>query len=180
MHILLLTWLLYLNVKNKTWRFLPKYYPNLIYVVFFNGLYYFLVHKKVLWDLKSVLFSKKVIRIIHACIINPLFLLLFLSKFPNSLLKQIIYINKWVAISIIIEWLFLKNKAVVFYRGWNLGWSLGIYIKMYLFSLLLKKKPCLTILLSIGCTVCFLIKFKTPVRKNMRKQFKGLKKFILG
>ena len=32
MHILLLAWLFQKNTKNNTWKQLPKYYPNILYV----------------------------------------------------------------------------------------------------------------------------------------------------
>ena len=37
MHILLLTWLFQENTKNKTWKQLPKYYPNILYVACLIG-----------------------------------------------------------------------------------------------------------------------------------------------
>ena len=66
--------------------------------------------------------------------------------------------------------LFYKKGKIAFYRGWNIGWSMVIYIKMYIFCLLFNKKPILTLILSIIDTICFLLKFKIPVRKNLRKQ----------
>src|SRR4051812_34920162 len=170
MHILLLAWLFLENYKNKTWKQLPKHYPNTLYVALFNWLYYFLVHHKLLWELQSKLFNKKTLKIIHICIINPLLILLYLSNLPNTLVKQFIYVVRWIIISTMVEWLFYKKGKIVFYHGWNIGWSIVIYIKMYLFCLLLNKKPILIMNLSIIDTICFLLKFNIPVRKNMIKQ----------
>jgi hypothetical protein len=173
MHILLLAWLLLENYKNKTWKQFPKYYPNIFYVALFNCLYYFLVHHKFLWELQSTIINRKALKIIHICIINPLLILLYLSNLPNTFIKQFFYVVRWIITSTMVEVLFKNKKKIAFYRGWNLGWSMAIYIKMYIFCLLLNKKPILTLILSIIDTICFLLKFKIPVRKNMKKQIRN-------
>ena len=175
MHILLLAWLFRENYKNKTWKQLPKYYPNILYVALFNWLYYFLVQHKLLWELQSNFFNRKTLKIIHICIINPLLILFYLSNLPNTFVKQFIYVVRWIIISTLVEGLFYKEGKIAFYRGWNIGWSMVIYIKMYIFCLLFNKRPILTLILSIIETICFLLKFKIPVRKNLRKQFRKWK-----
>ena len=172
MHILLLTWLFQENTKNKTWKQLPKYYPNILYVSMFNWFYYFLVGNKLLWELQSSIINRKTLKIIHICIINPLLILFYLSNLPDTFVKQFIYVVRWIIISTMVERLFYKEGKIAFYRGWNIGWSMVIYIKMYIFCLLFNKKPILTLILSIIDTICFLLKFKIPVRKNLRKQFR--------
>ena len=172
MHILLLAWLFQENTKNKTWKQFPKHYPNILYVALFNWLYYFLVGNKLLWELQSSIINRKTLKIIHICIINPLLILFYLSNLPNTFVKQFIYVVRWITISTMVEGLFYKEGKIAFYRGWNIGWSMVIYIKMYIFCLLFNKKPILTLILSIIDTICFLLKFKIPVRKNMRKQFR--------
>ena len=149
MHILLLAWLFQENNKNKTWKQLPKYYPNILYVVMFNLIYYFLVGNKLLWELQSSIINRKTLKIIHICMINPLLILLYLANLPNTLVKQFIYVVRWITISTMVEWLFYKKGKISFYHGWNLGWSMVIYIKMYIFCLFFKKKPFLTLILSI-------------------------------
>ena len=173
MHILLLAWLFQENTKNKTWKQFPKYYPNILYVALFNWLYYFLVRNKLLWELQSSIINRKTLKIIHICIINPLLILLYLSNLPNTFVKQFIYVIRWFTISTLVEGLFYKEGKISFYRGWNIGWSMVIYIKMYLFCLLFNKKPILTLILSIIDTIFLLLKFKIPVRKNLRKQFRN-------
>ena len=89
MHILLLAWLFRENNKNKTWKQLPKYYPNILYVALFNWLYYFLVQTNYCGNYNQILFNRKTLKIIHICIINPLLILFYLSNLPNYLCKTI-------------------------------------------------------------------------------------------
>ena len=126
-----------------------------------------------MWDFKSRIFKPKVIRALHILIINPLLILLYLSNVPKPFLKKVIYISKWVLISTFTEWIGKKKfKMLTFDHGWHLGWSMCIYIKLYIFSLLMIKRPLLTWIFSIISTVYFLYIFKVPLKKNMKDYLK--------
>ena len=159
MHIILALFLLIQNIKRKTWRYVSKYRLCIFYVSFFNLIYYILCKDFLMWDFKSRIFKPKVIRALHILIINPLLILLYLSNVPKPFLKKVIYISKWVLIS-------------TFDHGWHLGWSMCIYIKLYIFSLLMIKRPLLTWTFSIISTVYFLYIFKVPLKKNMKEYLK--------
>ncbi|MDP4171582.1 MAG: CBO0543 family protein [Bacillota bacterium] len=117
----------------------------------------------------------KEIRILHLLIIMPLLTLLFLSKSPKKLSRQIPYICKWVLASSIIEWIGQRIfKMIYFTNGWHIGWSICIYIKMYSFSLLMTKKPLITWFMSVASTVCFVYVFKVPVKENLREYYKEM------
>lgn len=171
MHLALVLWLLFLNIRKKTWIHLHKYSSSMIYVMFFNALYYYLAKKKLPWDFRSEIFDKRIVRSLHIFLINPLLILLFLSSFPKSLLKQIIYILKWLSITSSVEWFALKKyKAIFFQHGWNMWWSALVYLKMFVFSYLLTKKPVLTVGLSTFSILFFLIVFKIPLRNEILRK----------
>ena len=173
MHIILAVFLLIQNIKRKTWRYVSKYCLCIFYVSFFNLIYYILCKDFLMWDFKSRIFKPKVIRALHILIINPLLMLLYLSNVPKSFLKKVIYISKWVLISTCIEWIGKKKFKMLFFdHGWHLGWSMCIYIKLYIFSLLMIKRPLLTWIFSIISTVYFLYIFKVPLKKNMKEYLK--------
>ena len=90
-------------------------------LIMFNVFYYFLVGNKLMWELQSSIINRKTLKIIHTCIINPLLILLYLSNLPNTLVKQFIYVVRWITISTIVEGLFYKKGKIAFYRGWNIG-----------------------------------------------------------
>ncbi|MET3683230.1 hypothetical protein ABID56_001321 [Alkalibacillus flavidus] len=172
MHILFSLLLLALNIQKKTWRNFTNYYPALIYVCVFNVLYYILCRDFLMWELKDKTLSKSVVRALHILVIVPLLILLYLSNLPVSLSKQIVYINKWIIISIFVEFIGQKLKMISFHNGWNLYWSILIYIKMYTYSILMINRPLLTWVISTASTISFLIMFKVPVKHNVQTQLK--------
>lgn len=169
MHIILIIWLLYLNLKNQTWRSIPRYSGSILYVIFFNGMYFYLCKDRLLWDFRAPILTKKALRRIQIFLITPLFILLFLSKFPKTLFKRIFYIIKWIGMSLIIEWVALQRGNIVFKYGWNLRWSMFVYTFMYPFSYLISIKPLITLVLSFLSTVFLLIRFRIqiPIFKHL-------------
>ena len=170
MHILLAIWLLYLNLKNQTWRSFPQFSRSIIYVISFNGLYFFLCKDRLLWDFRSSYLKVKTVRRLQIFLITPLFILLFLSKYPKNLYNRILYICKWMGMSLLIESIALKRGAIIFKNGWNLNWSTIIYILMYVFSYLMSIKPLLTFTLSFAPTLFLLYHFQIPL--PLIKKFK--------
>ncbi|NIK11724.1 hypothetical protein FHR85_001107 [Alkalibacillus almallahensis] len=178
MHIIFSLLLLALNIRKKTWRNLPKYYHVLIYVSVFNCLYYVLCRDFPMWELKCKTLSARAVRILHILVVVPLLILLYLSNVPKSLSKQIVYICKWIIVSMFVEFIGQKLKLISFYNGWNLYWSILIYTKMYIYSMLMVKKPLLTWMISIVSTIFFLLMFKVPVKNNLKMQLAGCRSKI--
>ena len=173
MHIILALFLLILNIKRKTWRYVSKFRLCIFYVSFFNLIYYILCKDFLMWDFKSKVLKPKVIRCLHILVIDPLLILLYLSDIPKPFLERVIYISKWVVISTFIEWIGKKKFKMLFFdNGWHIGWSMWIYIKMYICSLLMIKRPLLTWIISIISTVHFLYIFKVPLKKNIKDYLK--------
>ena len=103
MHIILALFLLILNIKRKTWRYVSKFRLCIFYVSFFNLIYYILCKDFLMWDFKSKVLKPKVIRCLHILVIDPLLILLYLSDIPKPFLERVIYISKWVVISTLIS-----------------------------------------------------------------------------
>ncbi|WP_416149006.1 hypothetical protein ACM26V_22510 [Salipaludibacillus sp. HK11] len=173
MHILSGLALIMLNTYYKTWRRIRDVWPGIVYVVFFNGLFYVLTKNMnpSPWVFNSKQMSPKTLKVYHLLVIMPLLLLLFLSNSPRSLSKQISYILKWTVGSSLIEAIGNKLHAISFFRKWTIGWSALIYVSMYTFSLLILVKPVLTMSLSIMSTFFFVKQFNVPIA--------SLKSFLL-
>ena len=98
--------------------------------------------------------NRKILKIIHICIINPLLILFYLSNLPNTFVKQFIYVVRWIIISTMVEWTILS-------RGENclLSWldyrmvNGHLYKNVHYFVYCLNKKPILTLFLSIIDTI---------------------------
>ncbi|MCU9613010.1 hypothetical protein OEV98_05530 [Caldibacillus lycopersici] len=123
-----------------------------------------------MWEFTSRILSKNAVRTFHLCIINPLLILLYLSKLPKTNGKRILYVCQWIGLSAFTEWLGNKYLHMITFRnGWNLGWSICIYINMYTLTLLMRKRFLLAWVLSFFTTWCYVKIFHIPVKKNMQE-----------
>ena len=114
-------------ISLNSWRDIPKYCKNLIYTTIFSGLYYLLCRRHLVWEFNPGSFQCRLIRFIYAVIVTPLLTLLFLSKFPNTLMSQIVYFIKWVLFVTIMEHFAHKQKLIRYAHGWSIYWSGVIY-----------------------------------------------------
>ena len=165
-HIILILSIIFVNLLGKTWRNFPKYYKSLTYVSIVNSLYYFLCKRHLVWEFIPLGIDWKFLRTVHTIIVTPLIVLLFLSNFPKTFLKQMIYIIKWVLGAILVEFVVHKLKLIQYKHGWNIFWSALLYLKMFVYSHLFTKKPLMTWFLSLCSCTFFIIKFKVPIKKK--------------
>lgn len=169
-HIILILSIIWLS--RNSWSDIPKYYKSLFYASSFNALYYLLCRRHLVWEFTPIGIGWRFIRFVHVIIITPLLVLTFLSKFPNSLFKQVIYTVKWVLTASAVEYFLNKQNLIIYAHGWNIFWTGLMYIMMFMSSLLFIKRPLITLFLSFCTTVFFTIKFKVPMRlKHVSSKF---------
>lgn len=85
---------------------------------------------------------------------------MYLSKFPKTRLKSILYVIGWVVLFAVIEWIGLKYfHSFKHYHGWNMGCSILFDIVMFPMLRLHFVNYKLALMLSIPCSVFMLIWF---------------------
>lgn len=184
LNIIIIVLLFLLNIKYQSFKYLKKYASTMVYVSTFNALYYYLCKHYLLWDFKSIYLSVRWLRALHIFILTPFLVLLYLTNFPRKIEQQPIYILKWVAVSSICEFIVFKQGILFFKRGWNIGWSALLYLKMYVYSYFFKEHKLTVLGLSIITTVTALKIFNVPLRNDQLKGplvipfLKKKKKFI--
>lgn len=167
-HLTLIIGILSLNIGMKTWRQFPKCCKSLIFVSFVNVVYYGICRRHLVWEFTPGGIHWKLLRVIHVTIVTPSIVLLFLSRLPKSLYRQIMYLISWVTAASVIELIIHKQKLIQYKHGWNILWSAFVYLKMFIYSYLFPRKPYLTILLSVLSNLFLVKKFKVPVGKKHR------------
>lgn len=165
-HLGLIGFMILLNVFGKTWRYVPKYYKSMAYVSCVNASYYLLCRRHLVWEFTPNGINWKILRTAHILIVSPLLVLLYLSKLPESRIKQIVYTGKSILIACLAEFFVHKQKLIQFKHGWSLLWSSFMYLMMFTYSSLFTKRPFLTLLLSILSSVFFIMKFNVPLKTN--------------
>ncbi|ARK32670.1 hypothetical protein BkAM31D_24005 [Halalkalibacter krulwichiae] len=167
-HILLSTFLIWLNYRKRTWTLLPHFFQALIYIAFINSSYYYFFKNRILWELQSTCLSLKALRVIHIFIITPLIFLLCMVNFPKeNVRKQMKHIVKWACMCASFEFIGLKSNMIYFKHKWNILWSWLIYILLFSYGYAYPKKPALVWGLSMPTLLFFLIRFKAPFRRVM-------------
>lgn len=136
----------------------------MVYVSLFNAIYYLLCRRHLVWEFIPIGLNWNFIKLVHTVIVTPLLVLIFLSKMPNTLLKQFIYFISWIIGSSTVEYLIHKKRLISYSHGWNAFWSGLLFIKMFLLSHLFTKRPILTLFLSLCSTVFFIFKFNVPLK----------------
>ncbi|WP_438824364.1 CBO0543 family protein [Bacillus sp. JJ1533] len=174
-HISLVLSIIFLTIFSHSWRDVPKYYKNMVYVSLFNALYYLLCKRHLVWEFIPNGINWLFIRVLHTIIVTPLLVLVFLSKMPNTLMERFIYYLRWITISFAVEYLIHKKHLILYAHGWNIFWSGILYLKMFLYSHLFTTRPVLTLFLSLFSTVFFIFKFKVPLKtKHLSRYFEPL------
>ncbi len=165
--VLLLT---LMHIKFKSWRMFPKYYKGMFFISFLNSFYYYLCKRHLVWEFTHVCFKWRLLRAVHIFYVTPSLVLLFLTKLPNSISQQTVYLINWLCASFIFEYYLVRKNILRFKHRWNLYWSLLVYLKIYVYAYLYTIKPLVTWVLSIFSAIFFSVKFKVPLKKRL---FKG-------
>lgn len=165
LNIIVITLLFLLNIRSRSFKQLKTHAPSIIYVMTFNMLYYYLCKHYLLWDFKAKFMSVRTVRALHIFVCIPLLILLYLANFPKE--NRVLYITKWVIGSTICEMFAVKQGVIFFKRGWHIGWSAMLYLKMYVYSYLFKQYKLLVIGLSFVTTGAALKIFNVPVRRDI-------------
>lgn len=167
LNIIVITLLFLLNIRSKAFRQLNIHAPSIAYVMTFNMLYYYLCKHFLLWDFKAKFMSVRTVRALHIFVCIPLLILLYLANFPKK--NRVLYIIKWVIVSTVCELFAYKRGVILFKRGWHIGWSAMLYLKMYVYSYLFNRYKLPVLSLSFITTGAALKIFKVPARNDVLK-----------
>ncbi|MDR7000746.1 CBO0543 family protein [Neobacillus niacini] len=122
------------SFRKKVWGNFDRCYPTLLYMVVGNLTYEYIAHTKFhLWELKQI----GSIPEIWADLIYLFFMvvpatLIYLTNYPDTPMKRIFYIMKWVFIFTMVEWVGGRYfNAIDHYNGWNIWWSLFFNFVMF-------------------------------------------------
>lgn len=164
MHLLIDLFMLFAVWYWGDWRNWQKYHTTMIFMAFANMLYNFLANNNMLWTMiPDFLFGYKITEILYTTIVIAGTVLIFLSRFPVGLKKQVIYIMKWIAVYILGEWILFITGRIQYENGWNLGWTLLFDIIMFSSLYLHHKRPILAYVEFAIVTIIGVLYFNIPI-----------------
>lgn len=142
MHLAIAVVVLIASWRLADWKNWKKYQSTMYYMVIGSLLYEFLTEDHDAWIFNSdFLFKGKYIVMLYALFITPLSILIFLSKYPQKRMKQILYLLLWVIIYISLEWILRRFGKISYYYGWNIWWSVAFDCMMFPVLILHYIKP---------------------------------------
>lgn len=166
MHLFLGIWVIAAIWYKGVWREWEQYHSTMLFFSFMELFYLLIVeeHNYYLWRITPDLFITRVPMIwLYVFIIFPGTALIFLSKYPKDVKKQIFHIAKWVAIYTLVEWVASVTGRIIYVNKWSLFSS-------FLFDILLfwglgfhYRKPIMAYILFISVTVAGILAFKIPI-----------------
>lgn len=152
--------------KWGDWKNWNKYYPTMLFMGMGDLIYNLVFFNKKLWAfnpgfLNPILSELFVIFIIFSCTV-----LIFLTHFPKTLIKQIRYIILWVILYLVIELIMVNLDMQKNINGWSIWWS--TIHNFYQFPLLAihHKRPYLAWFLAITILIIIMRIFEVALIIN--------------
>ncbi|WP_246943000.1 CBO0543 family protein [Bacillus pinisoli] len=160
MHLLLTIVMISIAIKYGDRKNLRNYGFTVYYVIICNLLYNILCKDHLLWSYKPDVFlqTRMNVELLYTFVILPGITFVFLSNFPFSTgkVKPILYIIKWVVVSLIIEYVYIKTDRLLLQNGYKYWMEFFFYPVMYGMIYLHHRRPLLSYIFSI-CIISFLL-----------------------
>jgi hypothetical protein len=146
------------------WRNWRKYYPTILFVIIVNFATCILTYNHSLWYFEKTLFMPNN-TLINFFISFTSFPLIYLSQYPFKSRPswQLAYIAFWVVLSVLFEGVFLLTKLITYHNGWNFGWSILVWLNMFISLRLHYTRPLWAWLLFFGGTIFMVWYFHVPI-----------------
>jgi len=92
-------------------------------------------------------------------LIFPFIIILYLSRYPKARKKRILYTTAFISFMSLVELILYKIQELQYYNGWNVGWSILLYVGVFPLLRLHLKRPLTAMLilftLTVGGLLCF-------------------------
>ncbi|WP_442598750.1 CBO0543 family protein [Neobacillus sp. D3-1R] len=160
MHILLNGIFLLAAAKWGDWRHWQKYYPTFLFFIGGDLFYNAVLHKHRLWIYQETIFAENllfghlVINLMIMAIAYASTILIFLGHYPQSKVKQVLWLLLWIFIYCLIEFINTKFLNLLTYKhGWNMPLSILFNFVMFPVLRIHMNRP----LIAWGISILFFI-----------------------
>jgi hypothetical protein len=155
-----LSWIL-IAWKKSDWRHIDKYVSTIYFFISASLLYFYLTAADILWRFESPTFHIKhsVMELGMTFVVFPCVALIFLTHYPQGVLKQVLYNLSWALMFGLHEWIVYSLGLFTYFRGWNLWWSLLVDVLTFPMLRLNQLKPVYAYVLLLLINALFFLKF---------------------
>jgi hypothetical protein len=132
MHLIVAIVTLLAAIRWGNWKNIGKYYPTQLYMIMGALLYLFIYGPDTLWDeIPDSGINNKLTILLYVFIVFPCTVLLYLSKYPSTTLKQFFYIAVWIIFYSGTELILFFFGKMLYNSGWNICWSVAFNCMMF-------------------------------------------------
>ncbi len=149
--------------KWGDWKNWKVYYPTILYVILVDFLTNFLTAHYPLWEFNYKIVNHTLSDIFIAFTVFPSTVILFLSHYPRKPIRQAFHILLWAGLYILLEALCTWQGLFLAQNGWNLWWSSGFDVMMFVMIRLHYQKPLLAWPISAALITVALYILKLPI-----------------
>lgn len=153
---------IFLCFKWGDWKHWRLYYPTILFYIICDFNHVILTPNKDLWLIHGF-WSDIWADYFVAFLIAPFVVVLFLSNYPEKRIKQVIYVLSYIAVFSTIEFIAQILNGIKYYNGWNLMWSMSLYVSAFILLRLHHRYPLCAwfIFALLNCLVIYY--FKIPL-----------------
>ncbi|SFA84304.1 hypothetical protein SAMN04488072_102264 [Lentibacillus halodurans] len=163
MHIFIIILVIIAAWHRGNWSRFHKFHATMLYIIAMNLLYFYFTYNYPIWTFQSNMgIPERVLDLLHAFIVLPCTVIIFLSNYPDRLYNQVLYIGKWSLIYIVFEWTGFHLGIIEYNNGWSLGWSFLFVLVMFPMLKLHYSRPFMAYGLSIIIIAILLHLFEVP------------------
>lgn len=151
-------------VLTRTYRFVDRYYPTLLYVSSASLLYQLLCRGHLLWHFRKwFFFTDKLSILTQFVVLLPCTVLLFLRYLPKGRLTKAAYFLGFFVMYVGIELCLKQSGEIVYAYGWTFWWSVFMDFCLFALSWIHSKSWRMALPISAVVVVFLMVWFRIPL-----------------
>lgn len=159
--------------KWGDWKNWKLYYPTILFYIIGNLTENIITNKKPLWLFYGLSPADRLADYMFGFLIFPCVIILFLSNYPKGKIKQIAFSSMFIFVMSFIELILYYCEELKYYHGWNVGWSVLLYIGVFPLLRIHYKNPLLAWLILFILIAGGMFYFKIPLM-SLARVFRGI------
>lgn len=146
---------------RKNWK---QYHPTMLYITSGGLLYEYLTKDHSLWVFHpDFLYNQSMVVLVYAVITMPLCVLIFLSRYPQKKMKQVVFVLFWIGIFASLELVMELTGRISYQHGWSFWYSVLFDTMMFPMLRLHHLKPIRAYMISVIIIVFLMVWLKVPL-----------------
>lgn len=149
---------------TKSYKFLDKYYSTVHFVACTSLLYQVICRGHLLWRFRNCAFlTEKLSYLIQFSVLFPCTTVLFLRYLPRKAWAKVFYILGFVGLYVLMEWLLVVRREIIYQYGWRFGWSVFIDFWLFLMAWIHSRSWKVAVPIAVCIILFLMVWFRIPL-----------------